>query len=206
MNNNKIEKIIAGLKTVYMPGKFRFADPFKVLISVMLSQRTKDENTYKVAMRLFSTLGTPEKLSAASEKTIKEIIKSSGFYRVKAKNIKKVSQILLARHNGKVPSGFDDLMKLPGVGRKTANCVLVFAFNKPAIPVDTHVHRISNRLRLVKTKTPEKTEKALSKIIPRKYWIPINELMVRFGQKICKPVNPQCPSCPINNLCPSSKL
>ena len=133
------------------------------------------------------------------------MIKPAGFYRQKAKRIKEVSQIILNIYNGKVPNNFDDLISLPGVGRKTANCVIVYGFGEPAIPVDTHVHRISNRLGLVNTKNPTETEIQLMDLIPKKYWIDINELLVRFGQDICKPIGPKCKECPIIEYCSYSK-
>lgn len=175
--------------------------PFKVLIATVLSARTRDANTAKAAKSLFSKYSTPKKLAAAELKDIEKLIKASGFYRIKAKRIREISRIMVEDFRGKVPSGFDALVSLPGVGRKTANCVLCYAFNIPAIAVDTHVHRISNRLGLVKTKIPEETEKSLLEILPRKYWLDINELMVKFGQRMCLPRSPKCGKCPINSYC-----
>ncbi len=129
------------------------------------------------------------------------MIKIAGFYRNKAAKIKEVCKILEDEYEGKVPEDFDLLMELPSVGRKTANCVLVFGFGKPAIPVDTHVHRISNRLGLVKTKMPEETEEALTKILPKKYWLDINHMFVTFGKTICRPISPKCYECPVSDLC-----
>jgi endonuclease-3 len=176
-------------------------DPFQVLISTVLSQRTRDENTEKASQRLFSKYKAAEQLASAPLKNIEQLIKPSGFYRVKAKRIKQISQILVKKYRGKVPQKFEELMKLPGVGRKTANCVLVFAYRLPAIPVDTHVHRISNRIGLVKTKTPEETETELVKTAPKEYWVDFNELFVRFGQRICQPIKPLCWKCPIVKYC-----
>lgn len=180
-------------------------DPFVVLISTILSQRTRDENTIKATNKLFSVYKTPEEIAKAPLEKLEEIIKEVGFYKVKAKRIKEVSRIIAEKYNNKVPDNIEELLKLPGVGRKTANCVLVYGYNKHAIPVDTHVHRISNRLGLVKTKSPEETEKELIKIIPKKYWRELNSLFVKFGQTICKPANPRCNECPLADICPSKK-
>lgn len=176
-------------------------DLFQVLISTVLSQRTRDENTEKASEKLFSKYRTAEQLASAPLKNIEQLIKPSGFYKTKAFRIKKISQILVKKYKGKVPQKFEELMKLPGVGRKTANCVLVFAYRLPAIPVDTHVHRISNRIGLVKTKIPEQTESELIKTIPQKYWVDFNEIFVRFGQRICQPIRPRCWECPIVRHC-----
>lgn len=176
-------------------------DPFEVLIYTIISQRTRDEQTDVAAERLLSEFPTAKKLANANVRRIEKLIKPAGFYRVKAKKIKEVCKIIYEKYNGKVPADFDSLMKLPSVGRKTANCVLVFGYGKPAIPVDTHVHRISNRLGLVKTLKPEETEDGLKKILPKKYWLDINHMLVRFGQTICRPINPKCDECPISDLC-----
>jgi len=176
-------------------------DPFEVLIYTIISQRTRDEQTDVAAERLLSEFPRAKNLAQADVRKIEKLIKTAGFYRVKAKKIKEVSKIIYEKYGGKVPADFDSLMKLPSVGRKTANCVLVFGYGKPAIPVDTHVHRISNRLGLVKTSKPEETEKALKKVLPKKYWLDINHMFVRFGQTICRPINPKCGECPISDLC-----
>ncbi|RLI96831.1 MAG: endonuclease III [Candidatus Aenigmatarchaeota archaeon] len=176
-------------------------DPFRVLIATVLSQRTRDENTEKAAKSLFKKYNTPRKLAVAKTSDIEKLIKPSGFYKVKARRIKKISKILLEKYGGKVPRDIESLIKLPGVGRKTANCVLVYAFGTPSIPVDTHVHRISNRLGLVQTKTPAQTESELIKVVPKKYWLIINELMVKFGQRVCKPRKPRCDICKLKKMC-----
>ncbi len=176
-------------------------NPFQVLISTVLSQRTRDENTERASERLFSRYKTPEQLSRAPPKKIESLIKPSGFYKTKALRIREISRILVEKYKGKVPHDFQELMSLPGVGRKTANCVLVYAYRFPAIPVDTHVHRLSNRMGFVKTKTPEKTETELVKVIPQKYWVDFNELFVKFGQRVCQPIRPLCWKCPIVRLC-----
>ncbi|MHA2008620.1 MAG: endonuclease III domain-containing protein [Promethearchaeota archaeon] len=177
-------------------------DPYKILISTILSARTKDANTRNATDRLFAKFYTPKSIAEAELETLEDLIRVSGFFKVKAARIKEVSKVLIENYNGKVPDDYEKLIALPGVGSKTANCVLVYAFKIPAIPVDTHVHRISNRLGWVKSTNPEKTEQALKKIIPRDLWLKINRLFVRFGQQICVPIRPKCENCPINNYCP----
>lgn len=176
-------------------------DPLQILIGTILSARTRDENTTVAVGNLFAKYKTAEELASADTKKIEKLIKSTGFYHVKAKRIKDVAKILLEQHNGKVPNDIDELLKLPGVGRKTANCVLVYAFNKPAVPVDTHVHRIANRLGLVQTKTPEQTEMELVSTIDKKYWTKINDTFVMFGQTVCKPIGPLCEPCLLKKNC-----
>ena len=176
-------------------------NPFSILIGTILSARTKDENTTKVVKKLFSKYKTAKSLSQANIKDVETIIKSIGFYHVKAKRIIEVASIINSKFRGVVPNNLEDLVSLPGVGRKTANCVLVYAFETPAIPVDTHVHRISNRLGLVDTKTPEETEIELMKKIPKKYWLEINDTFVMYGQNICKPISPMCKVCRIKKNC-----
>ena len=181
--------------------KVQTARPFRILIATILSARTKDENTTKAADKLFKLYGTPQKLAKAKVKDVEKVIKSVGFYHVKSKRIIEVANLILSKYNGKVPADIDKLVDMPGVGRKTANCVLVYAFEKPAIPVDTHVHRISNRLGMVDTKTPEETEMALREKIPKKYWLDINNTFVMYGQNICKPISPMCDVCKIRKTC-----
>ncbi len=176
-------------------------DPFRILIGTILSHRTKDENTTKATENLFSKYKTPEELASASPAIVRKLIRPSGFYNMKTKNIMIASRQLVEQFGGVVPDNEEDLLKLRAVGRKTANCVLVYAFNKPAIPVDTHVHRISNRLGLVKTKKPEDTEAALVKSVPKRYWLELNDLFVRFGQTTCKPIGPRCDSCTLTGTC-----
>jgi endonuclease-3 len=181
--------------------KVQTARPFRILIATILSARTKDENTTKAADKLFKLYGTPQKLAKAKVRDVEKVIKSVGFYHVKSKRIIEVANLILSKYNGKVPADIDKLVDMPGVGRKTANCVLVYAFEKPAIPVDTHVHRISNRLGLVDTKMPEETEMALREKIPKKYWLDINNTFVMYGQNICKPISPMCDVCKIRKTC-----
>jgi len=175
--------------------------PFSILIGTILSARTKDESTTKVVKALFLKYKNAKELANAKLKDVEKIIKPIGFYHVKSKRIIEVAQIIHFQYKGTVPDDLDTLVKLPGVGRKTANCVLVYAYEKPAIPVDIHVHRISNRLGLVDTKTPEDTEQELMKKIPKKYWIKINDTFVMYGQNICKPINPMCDVCKIKRNC-----
>lgn len=175
--------------------------PFSILIGTILSARTKDENTAKVVKKLFAKYKNARALSKAKIQDVEKVIRSIGFYHVKARRIVNVARIINSKYKGKVPSSIDELLELPGVGRKTANCVLVYAFEKPAIPVDIHVHRISNRLGLVNTKTPEDTEQELMKKIPKKFWLEINDTFVMYGQNICKPISPQCGVCKIRNQC-----
>lgn len=177
-------------------------DPFKILISTVLSARTRDANTRAATISLFSELKTPEEIFNADIEFIEKLIFKAGFYKVKAARIKEISEIIVKNYDGRTPDNFDELINLPGVGAKTANCVLVYAYKLPAIPVDVHVHRISNRLGWVQTKHPEQTEKELKTIIPKNQWIRVNRLLVRFGQQICLPNNPKCTICPLNNVCP----
>ena len=199
--SSKVEKIIFILQSNYKPFEFPDQDPFKVLVTTILSQRTKDENTALSSKGFFKIVNSPEDVLKIDPEVIEEIIKPCGFYKVKAKRIIEISKQLVENYEGKVPQEREELLKFKGVGRKTANAVLAFAFNKPAIVVDTHVHRISNRLGLVKSKNPEQTEYELSKIVPIKYWALINKLFVIHGQKICRPINPKCSECKIKDLC-----
>ena len=176
-------------------------DPFAILIGTILSARTKDENTAKVVKSLFLRYKNAKELSNAKIKDVEKIIHSIGFYHVKAKRIIEVAKIIHTQHKDMVPQNMDSLISLPGVGRKTANCVLVYAFEQPAIPVDIHVHRISNRLGLVETKTPEQTEQELMQKIPKKFWLQINDTFVMYGQNICKPISPMCNVCKIKKFC-----
>jgi len=175
--------------------------PLSILIGTILSARTRDESTSAVVRELFSKYKTARSLAQAELSDVEKIIKRTGFYHVKAKRIIEVASIIDSRYSGIVPKTMKELLGLPGVGRKTANCVLVYAFDEPAIPVDTHVHRISNRLGLVKTKTPEETEIELMEKIPKEYWIRINDTFVMYGQNICKPISPMCSVCQIKKVC-----
>jgi len=177
-------------------------DPFQVLISCLISLRTKDEVTDVASQRLFAKADSPKKMLALREREIAKLIFPAGFYRTKAKQIREISRVLMDDYQSRVPDTLEELLKLKGVGRKTANLVITVAYYKPGICVDTHVHRISNRLGWVKTKTPGQTEMALREILPKRYWIPINDWLVTFGQNLCQPVSPWCSKCPLENSCP----
>ena len=179
-----------------------YESPFRVLISCILSLRTQDSTTAKASHRLFAVADTPHAMSKLSAKKIEKLIYPVGFYKTKAKNILEICRRLVNDYAGKVPDEIDELLKFKGVGRKTANLVVTLGYKKPGICVDTHVHRISNRWGLVKTRTPEQTEQALRKVLPHRYWIELNELLVAFGQTICQPVSPRCSLCPIEPHCP----
>jgi len=176
-------------------------DPFQILISCLLSLRTRDETTIEASKRLFSIAKSPEEVLRLSKEEIEKAIYPVGFYRKKAETIYEISRRLVEEYNSSVPDTIDELLKFKGVGRKTANIVITHAYQKPGIAVDTHVHRISNRLGLVSTKNPEKTEFALKKVIPEEYWISLNSLFVIHGQTICTPLSPKCSKCVIRAYC-----
>ncbi len=200
MKDTSFDEIVRRLKEYYNYAERR-GDPFTVLISTILSQRTKGENTQKASQALFNRFDTPEKLADADIGEIEELIRPAGFFRVKARRIKKVAQTILTDYHGTVPGTLQGLLALEGVGRKTANCVLVYGFGKPAIPVDVHVHRTANRLGLVHTKNPGETERALMKGVPKKDWIPLNQLMVSLGRDLCRPRIPLCERCFLSDVC-----
>lgn len=183
------------------PRNFEERDPFKVLVTTVLSHRTKDENTERASQRLFEVYGSVEELAKAKPEDLYELIKASGMYKQKAERIVRIAREIMEKYGGKVPNTLDELLKLPGVGRKTANIVLWVSFGKPALAVDTHVHRISNRLGWVKTKRPEETEEELKKLLPPELWGPLNGSMVEFGRKVCKPLRPRCAECPLREMC-----
>ena len=197
----RIEEIVKRLQEEYNLRIFEDSDPFRVLIRTILSQRTRDENTDAASASLFARYPTARLIAEAPTENIEILIKKSGFYHVKAKRVKEVSRIIHEDYKDVVPEDMKELLSLPGVGRKTANCVLVYGFHKDAIPVDVHVHRISNRIGLVNTETPEQTEIELMKTVPKKFWLPLNDLLVQFGQTICRPIGPKHEICPIADLC-----
>lgn len=206
---NKIDKIMKILlkefKIYRKPTVRRTSakkSPFKTLITCLLSLRTQDENTAKASKALFEVTDTPEGIVKLNIKKLEKLIFSSGYYKNKARSLKHVCKVLLEKYNGKVPKIKEELLSIKGIGPKTANIVLCFAYGKCVIPVDTHVHRIPNRLGLVKTKKPEETEKELMKIFPKKYWREINTTFILFGKNICLPISPKCSICPLNKLCP----
>ncbi len=176
-------------------------DPFKVLISTILSPRAKDIQTEKVSKELFKIADNPKKLVNLERKKLEKIIYSIGFYKIKSKRVKDASNYLIENHNGKVPKTLEELIKIPGVGRKVANIVLAECFNKDCIAVDVHQHRLPNRMGLIKTKDPLETEKALMKLYPKKEWRTLNRYFVVHGQNVCLPISPKCSICPINKYC-----
>jgi endonuclease-3 len=177
-------------------------DPYRVLISTILSLRTQDETTAVASHRLFARADTPAAMLRLRPATIAKLIYPVGFYRTKARTIRDVSRVLLEEHGGRVPCDLDALLALEGVGRKTANLVLTLGFRAPGICVDTHVHRITNRWGYVRTKSPDDTEMALRRKLPAEHWIEINDLLVAFGQRLCRPISPHCSICPIAVWCP----
>jgi endonuclease III len=180
------------------------SDAFPVLVSTIISLRTRDKVTREVSKRLLGEASDPRALVSMPREELEDLLKPAGFYRQKAGQLKAISRILIDEHDGEVPDEMDELLALPGVGRKTANFVLGMVFGKPAICVDVHVHRISNRLGLVDTGDPEETEMELRRLYPEREWTGINHVMVRFGQRICRPVGRLCTECPFMEACPSS--
>lgn len=199
-----MSRVLSTLARRYEITRFRDANgesPFRVLISCILSLRTKDETTYPATERLFARAKDPAGMLKLREATIAKLIFPVGFYRRKAGQIRAISKILLERHAGLVPRTIDELLELPGVGRKTANLTVTLGYGLPGICVDVHVHRIANRLGWVRTKHPDETEQRLREILPRRWWIPINETLVRHGQQVCAPVSPKCSVCPVSRGC-----
>ena len=204
-DEEKIREILKRLNEIYEIRVFHDRDPYRVLVRTILSQRTKDENTDKATNALFEVFPDIHAVANAPIEEVEQLVRQAGFYRVKSRRIIEVSQILIDQYGGEVPNDMDELLSLPGVGRKTANCVLVYAFEKAAIPVDTHVHRVPNRMGLVNTKNPEETERELLKFVPEEEQMLLNDLMVQFGKTICKPITPQCEICPLTDLCKYKK-
>jgi endonuclease-3 len=201
-------EVLARLAAHYQVGLWRVPylkahaeDPFQVLVATVLSQRTRDETTDRVAEQLFQAYPTPAALARAPPARLRRILRPVGFYATKARGIRALSRQILERHGGAVPRDLEALLALPMVGRKTANCTLVFGFGIPAIPVDTHVHRLANRLGAVRTRTPEGTEEALRRTVPESLWVPLNPLLVQHGQNVCLPRRPRCGVCPLVDLC-----
>jgi len=202
-----IEKIVQILedryqnKTSALMDVSNTKDPFLVLISCILSLRTKDEVTAKTTKQLFARAKTPEEMMHLKKEEIEAAIYPVGFYHRKAEQILEICRVLIEKYDSRVPDELEALLKLKGVGRKTANIVITMGYKKPGVAVDTHVHRISNRLGLVATKTPHQTEFALRELLPKKYWISLNDLLVMHGQTICAPISPKCSICPITEYC-----
>jgi endonuclease-3 len=198
-------RVLARLAKAYDIDRFRRENgesPFRVLVSCVISLRTKDEVTYPATERLFALARDPGAMMRLSEAAIAKAIFPAGFYRTKARQIRALSRLLVERHSGRVPSDIDSLLELPGVGRKTANLTVTLGYGRPGICVDTHVHRIAGRLGWVRTKEPDQTEHALRATLPRRWWIPINETLVRHGQAVCHPLSPRCSVCTVARLCP----
>lgn len=210
VNSFNIHHFLCILRAAYRQSKapvISFAaaqgsSPYEILISTLLSLRTKDEVTATAAARLFERAATPEAMLQLEHKTVARLIYPVGFYQTKAARLLELSRMLLETYQGRVPDSLEELLKLPGVGRKTANLVLIEGFHKPAMCVDTHVHRISNRIGFVGTANPEATEYALRSKLDRCYWMEYNKLLVAFGQTVCKPVSPLCSTCAAADMCP----
>lgn len=195
--SNQVEPFVVPSVTVVS----RENDPFRVLVSCILSLRTKDKTTIEASQRLFQVADNPRSMIKLSKARLQKLVYPVGFYRNKAGVILGLSRRILRDFNGRVPDNLDELLSIKGVGRKTANLVLGLGFGIPAICVDTHVHRISNRLGWVRTKAPEETEEALKRIVPKRLWIDLNTVFVTFGQNICVPVSPFCSRCFVSKLC-----
>lgn len=195
-------RALAGRYPLTMLGgwKARRARPFPQLIGTILSARSRDETTDRVAKALFREFPTARALARADLRAVERILKPIGFYRTKARYVTGAAREVLRL--GEVPRTMEGLLELPGVGRKVAGCVLVYAFGRPAIPVDTHVHRVSNRLGWVRTRTPEETERRLRAIVPRRHWLILNEIFVAHGKAVCRPIGPRCGECPLRRSCP----
>ncbi len=196
-----IKKAVAGWKTPAVTEIAKAKDPYRVLVSCILSLRTQDRTTEQAAARLFALAASPLEMSALAEDEIMRAIYPVGFYRTKARVIRGISERLLRDYGGRVPDSIEELLRLPGVGRKTANLVVTMGYGLPGICVDTHVHRITNRWGYVRTKTPDETEEALREKLPPKYWLEINDLLVTFGQNQCRPISPVCSTCPVKGFC-----
>lgn len=209
MEDINIKEVVKILKKEYKRFKTPFVtvdaettrEPFRVLISTIISLRTKDSTTEEASIRLFKLASNPEDMIKLNITQIEKALYPAGFYRVKAKTIKEVCRELVDKYGSMVPDDLDELLKLKGVGRKTANLVITLGYNKPGICVDTHVHRIFNRLGYINTNTPDDSEMVLRKKLPKRYWIDINSLLVAYGQNVCKPIGPRCDVCKISDLC-----
>jgi len=198
----KLKKAVRKFRTPSLTVIAKKNDPFTVLVSCIISLRTRDEVTELASARLFTLAKFPAELLKISNAKIEKAIYPTAFYRNKTKSLKELCQVLVKEYSGKVPDKLEDLLKLKGVGRKTANLTLILGHNKPGICVDIHVHRISNRWGYVKTKSPDETEMVLREILPKRFWKSYNDLLVSFGQNLCKPVSPFCSSCPVEDQCP----
>ena len=198
----KLKKAVRKFRTPSVTVIAKKNDPFAVLVSCIISLRTRDEVTKLASARLFTLAKLPAELLKLPNDKIEKAIYPAAFYRKKTKSLKDLCQVLVKEYSGEVPDKLEELLKLKGVGRKTANLTLILGHNKPGICVDIHVHRISNRWGYVKTKSPDETEMVLREILPKRFWKGYNDLLVSFGQNLCKPVSPFCGSCPIEDQCP----
>jgi endonuclease-3 len=208
-NESRVRKLVQRLedfrrecRVTTLAEEEKTRSPFRLLVACVISLRTKDEVTAEASQRLFAIAPDPERLAELDVESIAKAIYPAGFYNTKARQLKDIGRILRDEYGSEIPPDESPLLALPGVGRKTANLVLGLGFGIPAICVDTHVHRISNRLAMVRTKTPEQTERALNGVLPRDLWVPINDLLVTFGQNRCHPTSPRCTGCPLDDLCP----
>ncbi len=201
VNIKLILETLEGKYSIPMMAEIYTGNPYKSLVSCILSLRNRDEITFPIAEKLFKAADTPKKIAEMPYDKLCSYIKSINYYKTKAENIQTISRTLLERYKGQVPDDMDELLKFRGVGRKTANIVISVGFEKPGIAVDTHVHRICNRLGYVNTKNPDETEMELRKKLPQDYWRVINRLFVLHGKNICKPVNPMCNACSIIDYC-----
>ncbi len=201
-----LREVIPRFREPHVTQEARKRDPFRVLISCVISLRTKDDVTAKASKALFAKARTPKSVLALSEETVAELIYPAGFYRQKAGQIRAICARILEDYQGKVPDDIDELVTLPGVGRKTANLTVTKGFDKPGICVDIHVHRICNRWGYVRTKVPDETEKALRRKLPAEYWIELNDLLVTYGQNVCAPVSPKCSICELDSICPQRSV
>jgi endonuclease-3 len=199
---DRILRELSGRYPLTMLGSWneKKVSPFRTLIGTILSARSRDEMTDVITERLFQRYATPRALARADRRAVEKILKPIGFYRTKASYVMETARQVEER-GGEIPRTIEGLMEFPGVGRKVANCVLVYAFGRPAIPVDTHVHRVSNRMGWMKTKTPEETERRLVELVPKKLWPVINEALVAHGKAVCKPIGPTCDVCPVSRHC-----
>lgn len=199
---SRIQKVVGETLPSVTEIARRKPDPYRILVSTIISLRTKDEVTEAASERLFAIADTPATMMKTNVRTIEKAIYPAGFYKTKARTLKDISKRLADEYDGKVPASLDELLTFKGVGRKTANLVITLGYGIPGICVDTHVHRIANRLGLIDTKTPDESEFALMAVLPQRYWIGWNQLMVSFGQQICKPISPLCSQCPLDRICP----
>jgi endonuclease-3 len=201
----KVLKKLAAHQGKTMLARLGRGRPFQTLVATVLSARVRDEVTEQVLPEVLRRWPDARSLARARPAELEVVIKKIGLYRIKSRRLIAISKMLVEKHDGRVPSDFDRLVSLPGVGRKTAGCVVVYAFGGRALPVDTHVHRLSNRLGWVKTLVPEQTEKELKKLLPRRWWSQVNDLLVQHGKTVCQPLKPRCPFCPVAGLCPSAR-